>query len=319
MNSAVAPPPQPKRSFLRLPVEIDAARLLADYGSIPALAWATSHWETHCSSDMLLLRGGDSGTAEDFVTADTRDHEILAEAPYLAWLIDKDGPFGGAVYAFLFRMKPTGVARPHTDDDPAWKQPLRVHVPIITNDGAFLLSRGRAKHLAVGEAWTFDNQAMHAAVNGETVRTHLIMDVPRNPRIESLLANAIWDQGLEDPLRWLSACAPNRPPIAQFATAAPLSPAEKQSLGLGEQGFAARIAALSPGDLAGSLNIGDVVVAVDGVTECPVARTALDYVSLRYNPGDTVVMDIIRGPARLAVSQKLASEGEPTPAAGRIA
>ena len=319
MNSAVAPPPQPKRSFLRLPVEIDAARLLAEYHAIPALSWATSHWETHCSSDMLLLRGGDSGTAEDFVTTDTSDHGILAQSPYLAGLIDKGGPFGGAIYAFLFRMKPMGVARPHTDDDPAWKDPLRVHVPITTNDGAFLLSRGRAKHLAVGEAWTFDNQAMHAAVNGETVRAHLIMDVPRNPRMESLLANATWDQGVEDPLRWLSACAPNRPPIAQFATAAPLSPAEKQSLGVGEQGFAARIDTLPRNDPGGLLNIGDVVVAVDGVTDCPVARTALDYVSLRYSPGETVTMDVIRGQARIAVSQRLTAEGEPTSTTGRMA
>jgi hypothetical protein len=318
MNSAVAPPPQPKRSFLRLPVEIDAARLLADYHAIPVLSWATSHWETHCSSDMLLLRGGDSGTAEDFVTADTSDHEILAEAPYLAWLIDRDGPFGGAVYAFLFRMKPMGVARPHTDDDPAWKDPLRVHVPITTNDGAFLLSRGRAKHLAVGEAWTFDNQAMHAAVNGETVRAHLIMDVPRNPRMESLLASATWDPGAEDPLRWLSACAPNRPPIAQFAIAAPLSPIEKRDLGLCEQGFAARIDALPPGEATRMLNIGDVVVAVDGVTDCPVARTALDYVSLRYSPGEIVTMEVIRGNARISVSQTLTAEAEATTPAGRM-
>ena len=318
MNSAGAPPPQPKRSFLKLPVDIDAARLLADYESIPALAWATSHWETHCSSDMLLLRGGDSGTAEDFVTADTHDHEILARTPYLAWLIDKDGPFGGAVYAFLFRMKPTGVARPHTDDDPAWKEPLRVHVPITTNQDAFLLSRGRAKHLPVGEAWTFDNQEMHAAVNGETVRTHLIIDVARTPTMETLLANATWDPGVEDPLRWLTACAPNRPPIAEFAIASPLSPLEKQDLGLCAQGFAARVDRLPTGAASALLLAGDIVVTVDGVADCPVARTAIDYVSLRYAPGQTVELGVIRGQARLAVNLTLAGE-LPGVSSGRMA
>ena len=307
MNGVGAPSTHAKRSFLRLPVSIDVQRLLADYASIPTLAWATSHWDTHCSSDMLLLRGGISGTEEDFAAAQSHDHEVLAIAPYLSALISEGGPFGGATYAFLFRMKPTGVARPHIDEAPAWQEPLRVHVPITTNDDAFLLCRGRAKHLAVGEAWTFDNQSMHAAVNGATVRAHLIMDVGRNPKMEALLANAIWDPGVEDPLRWLSACLPNRPPIVEPASASPLSPAEKVDLKLPAEGFAARVHTLQPTALPRNcpLKIGDIVVSVDGVTECPVARTALDYVNLRYAPGDSVKLELIRGREHKVVQLRL--------------
>jgi hypothetical protein len=312
MNSAGASPLHPKRSFLKLPMSIDVERLLADYGSIPAGAWTTSHWDVHCSSDMLLLRGGVSGTEDDFAATQSHDHEILAITPYLAWLIGEAGPFGGATYAFLFRMKPTGVARPHIDEAPAWQEPLRVHVPITTNDDAFLLCRGRAKHLAVGEAWTFDNQAMHAAVNGATVRAHLIMDVGRKPKMEALLANAIWDPGVEDPLRWLSACLPNRPPIIEPAAASPLSLAEKADLELQAEGFAARVHTLQaiarPGDCP--LRIGDILVSVDGVTECPVARTALDYISLRYAPGDAVSLELIRGRERRVVRLKLTGRTE---------
>jgi Aspartyl/Asparaginyl beta-hydroxylase len=310
MSSAGPPPTHPKRSFLRLPVSIDVERLLVDYASIPALAWATSHFDAHCSSDTLLLRGGVTGTKEDFVATQSHNHEILAIAPYLAWLIGEAGPFGGATYAFLFRMKPTGVARPHIDEAPAWQEPLRVHVPITTNDDAFLLCRGRAKHLAVGEAWTFDNQAMHAAVNGATVRAHLIMDVGRNPKMEALLANATWDPGAEDPLRWLSACLPNRPPILEPASALPLSLAEKADLELPAEGFAARVHTLQatarPRDYP--LRIGDILVSVDGVTECPVARTALDYVSLCHAPGDDVRIELIRGRERKVVRLRLTGE-----------
>ena len=60
-------------------------------------------------------------------------------------------------------------------------RPFRIHIPIVTNDGAYLLSEGRAKHLAAGEVWTFDNQSMHAVTNGDAVRAHLIFDVPRRP------------------------------------------------------------------------------------------------------------------------------------------
>jgi hypothetical protein len=211
MNCPNAVVANPKRSFLKLPVSVDVERLLDDYRSIPAVCWTTSHWHVHCSSDMLLLRGGQAGTKDDFVATVVSDAAILANLPYIAWLLDEAGPFGRATYAFLFRMKPTGVSSPHIDRNPAWKEPLRIHLPITSNDEAFLLCEGRAKHLAVGEAWTFDNQAMHAFVNGTTVRTHLILDVTRNPKLDVLLADAWWDPGTEDPARWTRSFLPEAP------------------------------------------------------------------------------------------------------------
>ena len=80
-----------KRSFLRLPVEIDVDRLIEDYRSIPAEEWASTHWDTHCSSNMILLRGGNQGTEEDFFGADRIDHAILGKLPYISWLIGKIG------------------------------------------------------------------------------------------------------------------------------------------------------------------------------------------------------------------------------------
>jgi Aspartyl/Asparaginyl beta-hydroxylase len=245
---------------------------------------------------MLLLRGGRDGTTDDFI-GESIDAEILAGLPYIAWLLDDAGPFGRARYAFVFRMKPTGVARPHIDGESAWIETVRIHIPITTNDESFLLSEGRSKHLAVGEAWTFDNQAMHAAVNGATVRTHLIMDVPRNPKLEALLANASWDPGTEDPHRWALSLLPDSPPIFTFAWDSPLSLAEKKTLGLDLEGFAARVnrvRRISRLMRWCPLREGDIIASVDGVIECPVARTALHYVHLRYKPGQTVCVGVIR-------------------------
>ena len=104
---------------------------------------------------MLLLRGGHSGTQQDFYCDESTDSEVLANLDYLRWLLDDSGPFGRATYAFIFRMKPMGVSRPHVDGDPAWKAPFRIHVPITTNDEAFFLSEGRSKHIAVGEVLDF--------------------------------------------------------------------------------------------------------------------------------------------------------------------
>src|SRR5687767_3326574 len=114
-----------KRSFLRLHVPIDVQALLAEYRSLPRQAWSTSHWSIHCSCNMLLLRGGATGTAGDFTTDRVEDRPILADLPYIRSLIGANGPFGGTTYAFLFRMKPMGVARPHVDNDAAWQTPFR--------------------------------------------------------------------------------------------------------------------------------------------------------------------------------------------------
>jgi hypothetical protein len=285
-----------KRSFLQLPVTVDVERLMEDYRSIPQEAWASTHWDIHCSSNMVLLRGGSQGTAGDFVGSDNVDHEILDGLPYVRWLIGTSGPFGGTNQAFIFRMKPLGVTRPHIDSDSAWFEPFRIHVPIVTNDGAYLLSEGRSKHLAVGEAWTFDNQAMHAVTNGDAVRAHLIFDVPRSPTVLDLIEQARFDAGSDDPSRWRTAGLPDSVPSITYALSDPISTAEKVSLGLSPDAFASRI-----GDVrriarltGANLRVGDVICAVDGVSECAVARTATDYIQVRHRPGEVIELQILR-------------------------
>jgi Aspartyl/Asparaginyl beta-hydroxylase len=285
-----------KQSFLQLPVTVDIERLIEDYRSIPQEAWSSSHWDIHCSSNMVLLRGGSQGTAGDFVGSDNVDHKILEGLPYVRWLIGTSGPFGGTNQAFIFRMKPLGVTRPHVDSDPAWFEPFRIHIPIITNDGAYLLSEGRSKHLAVGEAWTFDNQAMHAVTNGDAVRTHLIFDVPRSPTVLDLIEHARFDPGSDDPTRWHAAGLPDSVPSITYAMSNPISTTEKASLGLSPEAFASRIgevrriARLTRADL----RVGDIICAVDGVSECAVARTATDYIQVRHRPREVIELQILR-------------------------
>lgn len=316
-SNQMAPPQTAfkKRSFLKLPVEIDVAALLRDYRSIPAEAWATSHWNIHCSADMLLLRGGTSGTADDFRTKNVANTETLSRLPYLSWLLSEEGPFGQPTYAFIFRMKPMGVTRPHHDDDPAWYDPLRIHVPITTNDGAYLMAEKRAKHLPVGEAWTFDNQSFHAVVNGDSVRAHLIFDVLSNPKLDRLLAQAEWDPGKEEPERWERASLPDAPPVLSHAIAKPLSVAEKLELDLNPDGFASRVVKrLMIARLTGApIREGDVVLSVDGVEECAVARTAMDYIQLRHKAGESVTLGIVRDRQRRELTLHLFKNGMPKP------
>ncbi len=284
-----------KRSFLRLPVEVDVEALLADYRAIPQDAWKVSHWEIHCSSAMVLLRGGSQDTEEAFTTREVADTDLLRRLPYLSKLLGPSGPFGQPTYAFIFRMKPQGVAQPHVDDDVAWHAPYRIHLPLTTNDEAHLLAEGRSIHFKVGEAWTFDNQVVHAVTNGPTVRAHLIFDVPSNPRLDALLASAHFDPGRPDPTRWGRASLEHQPLIAPLRSE-PLSAAEKRGLGLNPEGFASRITQVRWLGLLTCPGVrrGDILCSVNGVDACEMARTATDYLQLRHQPGETVRLGTLR-------------------------
>ncbi|MCE9521134.1 MAG: aspartyl/asparaginyl beta-hydroxylase domain-containing protein [Alphaproteobacteria bacterium] len=299
-----------KRSFLKLPVAIDAKRLVDEYNGIPADAWGVSHWDVHCSIDVLLLRGGTTGKADDFTTRAVANAPIVSQLPYIASLLAEEGAFGGAVYAFIFRTKPNGITRAHQDDHEAWETSLRIHMPIVTNDGAVLLSEGFAKHLCVGEAWTFDNQVQHSVVNGDEVRVHMIIDVLPNTKIETLLKNATFDPGVRDPERWaltggLDASGRVLPLV--FAGGEPLTIKEKKALGLKEDGFATRVTHIGKkGRLLGvALRPADIIVKVNGVDHSALSRTALDYIQFKHEPGETVTLSVLRGGRAMDVEVRL--------------
>ncbi len=303
-----------KKSFLKLPVDIDTTRLLNEYNQIPESAWGGSYWDVHCSIDMVLLRGGNKGSDEDFHTGNVVNTPLLDNMPYIASLISSDGPFGGAAYAFIFRTKPDGITRVHYDDHEAWKKTVRIHVPIITNDGAFLLSEKRAKHLSVGEVWTFDNQTLHSVVNGDSTRVHMIFDVNPNAKFAELMTNATFDPGEVDLDRWALTLGPehggNRIPPLMFATGEPLSAFDKISLNLNPDGFATRVERVSKKGklLRTPIKKGDVIVAVNNVEESVLSRTALDHIQLKHEPGETVLLDILRDNRKMTVQVQLKPE-----------
>lgn len=185
-----------KRSFLRFDSPVDLPRLIAEYHSIPEDAWQASYWgNIHCSVGMLLLRGGQSGTEEDFFSDKVFDNPVLDQLPYIKSLIDADGPFGGAVYAFIFRMEPSGLTQAHRDIIEKWQDMFRIHVPIETNRRARLISDGYSQHFSPGHAWSFDNQSWHGVVNGAQERSHLIFDVELNGVLKKQLDRATFVQG----------------------------------------------------------------------------------------------------------------------------
>lgn len=188
-----------KRSFLRFKPELDVETLVAEFRSIPGNAWATTYWgNIHSSVGMLLLRGGNKGNEDDFCCETVNDHPPLDSLPYIKQLTSADGPFGEAKYAFIFRMIANGVTKVHKDLNKVWEDMFRIHIPIITNNEAVLISDDRMVHFSPGHAWTFNNNAMHGVVNGHSERAHLIFDVPMNDRLKEQVDRADFIEGWGD-------------------------------------------------------------------------------------------------------------------------
>lgn len=79
----------------------------------------------------------------------------------------------------LMRIAPGHRMPPHEDDDPYWLHRIRLHVPLMTNDGAEFWCNGEAAKMKAGECWIFDTTKTHSAINnGATARVHLVMDSP---------------------------------------------------------------------------------------------------------------------------------------------
>jgi hypothetical protein len=87
----------------------------------------------------------------------------------------------------------------------------------------------------------------------------------------------------------------------------PLTEEEKKANGLAADGFASAVKYVDA--MAGmlkshSLEVGDIVYAVDGATRDEYATTAEFYIKLRKNAGDDVMLDVLRGGKRLRMPLK---------------
>lgn len=87
----------------------------------------------------------------------------------------------------------------------------------------------------------------------------------------------------------------------------PLTPEDKQRLGLNPKGFASEVKYVS--DFAKvmqahELKLGDVIVAVDGVEADPLAHTAELYLKLRKPVESAVTLDVLRAGQRIKMPLK---------------
>lgn len=86
------------------------------------------------------------------------------------------------IFSIVFARLPAGESvLPHTDTQATLFNQHRVHLPIITNDNAFLIVGGECVNLKVNTLTEIDNvNKIHMAVNnGTTDRIHAIIDLKK--------------------------------------------------------------------------------------------------------------------------------------------
>ncbi len=92
----------------------------------------------------------------------------------------------------LMRLTPGSVIKEHADHDLSFEDgSVRIHVPVVTNDGVeFYLNRSRVA-LEAGSAWYLRLSDPHSVVNrGDADRVHLVVDASVNDWVEATFAAA---------------------------------------------------------------------------------------------------------------------------------
>lgn len=183
----------------RLPLRVDAERLRAEVEAIPADLWLSPGGRVgvHGAAQAIFLRGH---APFERTGAPIGDREVLARVPYIRSVISGTIP-AAPMRCLLARLPGGGVIKAHSDLTDYFDKTIRLHLPVITHDAAWMFSAGRSYRMRPGEVWALNNSAPHGVWNADpqAARTHLICDFLPSPGLLDLLARAERDLGRDEP------------------------------------------------------------------------------------------------------------------------
>lgn len=179
---------------LRLPVDFDFPRLLAEFHGIPAERWGSRGGRVgvHTQAEAVFLRG--HAPAEGDLPIE--DREVASLLPYTRQLVH-EGFQAQPLRCLFAKLKAGGQVPLHIDNGEYFDKTIRIHFPIVTNPQAVMLAGGRAVHMQAGEVWALNNSGVHGVINGHAseARTHMICDFLPSEALMALLARGERDLG----------------------------------------------------------------------------------------------------------------------------
>jgi hypothetical protein len=180
----------------RLPLQVNAARLQAEVAALPEILWAGTGGRVgvHRAAQAIFLRGFAPAEGNKPI----EDRAQLADMPYAAEIITNLIP-GAAQRCLLARLPAGARVTGHIDLAPYFAKTIRIHVPVVTHDAAWMYCGGLAFRMAPGEVWAINNSSTHGVWNAHATdpRTHLICDFLPTPELLEQLLQA--ERGLGAP------------------------------------------------------------------------------------------------------------------------
>lgn len=160
---------------VRLPLQVDVERLRRDVDGLPESYWGSRGGRVgvHQPAEAVFLRGYAPAEGDRPI----EDRPALHHLPYVQEIIGKRIP-APPLRCLLARL-PAGVTvAPHIDKAPYFSKSLRLHVPVVTHEHAWMLAGSRVYLMQPGEVWVLNNSALHGVWNdhASVARTHLICD-----------------------------------------------------------------------------------------------------------------------------------------------
>ena len=208
------------QTFVRLPLEVDAAALQAEVDTIPESAWR-GHPEGAPGNTAVVLVGAGGDPDGDSTVGPMAPTPHLAGMPYTRQVLAALGTTIGRTR--LMRIATETELGLHVDTNYYWWRHLRIHVPVQTTPDVVFQAGTDQVHMAPGEVWVFDTWKRHRVDNpAASPRTHLVVD--------AVGSAALWDL-IEHPDRDMRSVMPGdgadpELPIEQWNWPAVMSAAE---------------------------------------------------------------------------------------------
>ncbi len=181
--------------FIRLPLEFDVDRLLEEAHQFSEYDWGYHPLNYEGNTALSLVSSG-GGVANSTAGA-MLGTDALKRTPYVQQVMASFGTVIGR--SRFMRLAPGKNVPQHADTEYAWRNRVRIHIPIITDPEIIFSSisaDGQSNvdvHMRAGEAWIFDNWREHAVINQSDVRRiHLVIDTVGTAKFWNL-AESGWD------------------------------------------------------------------------------------------------------------------------------
>jgi hypothetical protein len=187
---------------LRLPLDFDPSLLAADLANFSRAQWIEHFVKQNYDGDwsVIPLRGPAGARHpvqmiySDPSCTEFADTPLLAASPYFRAVL---GAFACPLHAVrLMRLMPGSRIKEHCDHDLSFEDGMvRIHIPVVTNDGVDFRLNGVRCIMRAGSSWYLRLSDRHSVANfGAGDRVHLVIDAAVNDWVAALFERAAGPQ-----------------------------------------------------------------------------------------------------------------------------